>query len=469
MWVLQWLVQGLAVALVATLAAQLVPSSAPRLRHRFWWLALAAVVALPWMSNMVAPHAVVTTLGAPVRALALEVTAPPSWLWTACVALWGSTTLVALGALLADLRALRALKGTARPLPWPTSRETDDLRATAATVRGARLAMSDDLAGACAAGFFTPRVIVSSRLASSLEPAALDAIVRHELANLARFDDWLRLLQRFVLAAAGLHPAVRWISRQIDVEREAACDRLVVEQVGDSHGYARALTAVAELTAGVRRTAPLVAPGAVVPGGGLHARVVRLLRDEMVPSPRRVRATAVASLATLALAVSGVAALPPLVTTASLEPSLSALASLPAGRALVSRWPELRGRAVPASRQAAAAVVRQVPAEPASVTPQPPSPWSTSAEANAVEPDAPARLVAAETLDVPARRELRIDTGGPAGGAQGLGDAIGARASRAGAAVGSRAAHAGSALGRIFSKGGQAVAGTFFGSTPPVR
>lgn len=89
MWVLQWLVQGLAVALVATLAAQLVPSSAPRLRHRFWWLALAAVVALPWMSNMVAPHAVVTTLGAPVRALALEVTAPPSWLWTACVALWG--------------------------------------------------------------------------------------------------------------------------------------------------------------------------------------------------------------------------------------------------------------------------------------------------------------------------------------------------------------------------------------------
>lgn len=295
--------------------------------------------------------------------------------------------------------------------------------------------------------------------------------MRHELAHLARFDDWLRLLQRFVLAAAGLHPAVRWISRQIDVEREAACDRLVVEQVGDSHGYARALTAVAELTAGVRRTAPLVAPGAVVPGGGLHARVVRLLRDEMVPSPRRVRATAVASLATLALAVSGVAALPPLVTTASLEPSLSALASLPAGRALVSRWSELRGRAVPASRpaDAAAAVVRQVPAEPASVTPEPPSPWSTSAEANAVEPDEPARLVAAQTLDVPARRELRIDTGGPAGGAQGLGDAIGARASRAGAAVGSRAAHAGSALGRIFSKGGQAVAGTFFGGTPPVR
>jgi beta-lactamase regulating signal transducer with metallopeptidase domain len=455
--VLQWLVQGIVVAVVATLAAQLMPSTAPRLRHAFWWLALTAVLVLPVMPALPAPHAIVTSLDTPARALAFEVAAPPSWLWTVCLALWAGTTLVGCAALLADLRALRTLKDGARPLPWPTVLDADERPTPALLVRDARLLVSDELAGACAVGFFAPRVILSSRLTSSLEPAALDTIVRHELAHLARFDDWLRLLQRLVLAAAGLHPAVRWICRQIDIEREAACDQLVVEQVGDPSRYARALTAVAALTASVRRSAPLVAPGAVVGGAGLHARVVRMLRDGSAPSPWRLRATAATSVATLALAVAGVAALPPPVAIASLEPSLRALSSLPAGRALIARVPELRARVVPTQRRAAETpVVSQATAAPASIPAQPSYP---GADAQPIGPDAQS-IVTAEALTVPARREFRIDAVAAVGDQPGLTDAV-ARASRAGAATGSSAARAGTALGRFFSKGGRAVADRF--------
>lgn len=456
MWALEWLVQGMAVAAVATVVAQVLPSTAPRLRHGFWWLTLSAVLALPAMPALRAPQAVAATFDLPPRALAFEVAAPPSWFWAACVALWAMTALVGLAALLADLRALRVLKRSARPLPWPTPGTAHDARTPATLVRSARLLVADDLAGACAVGFFAPRVILSSRLASALEPAALDAIVRHELAHLARFDDWLRLLQRLVLSAAGLHPAVRWISRQIDIEREAACDHVVVEQVGDPVGYARALTAVAELTAGVRRSAPRLAPGALVGSAGLHARVVRLLLAERPSSPWRLWTTAVASVVTLVLAVTGVTALPPPVAIASLEPSLRALASLPAGRALLPLLPDVRGRLVPVSPLATTTlVVPETGERPASIATQPSNPL---ADVRAVEPTAP-ELVRDEALAVPARRELRIGPAVTAGSQPGLTDAIGARAARAGAATGSSAARAGTAVGRFFSKGGRAVTG----------
>ncbi len=459
MWVLQWLVQGVALAVVATLVVQIIPPAAPRLRHLYWWLALVAVLVLPWMPALRAPHAAaaVAVFDTPSRALAFEVASPPSWLSTACLMLWSGTTLVALVALIADLRAVRTLKRRARPLPWPTT-SPDGLRAPAVAVRGAQLAVSDDLAGACAAGFLAPCIIVSSRLTSSLAPEALDAVVRHELAHLARFDDWLRLLQRLVLAAAGLHPAVRWICRQIDIEREAACDQLVVAQVGDASRYARALTAVAELTAGVRCSAPLLAPGAVVGGAGLHARVVRLLPGEVALSPSRRRATAVTSVATLALAVAGLAALPAPVAIVSLEPSLPAIASLPAGRALTPRLPELRARVVAAPRLA------DTPTPVSHITVAPTSiPAQLSYPSTGTNPFEPAEQapVSIEALEVPARREVHIDAAWAGGAPSGTMAAIGARASRAGAATGSSAARAGVALGRFFSKGGRVLADRF--------
>ena len=55
----------------------------------------------------------------------------------------------------------------------------------------------------------------------------------HELAHVARRDGWLGLWQRIAEAVLALHPAAWWVSRQIEVERESACDDWAVEHAGD--------------------------------------------------------------------------------------------------------------------------------------------------------------------------------------------------------------------------------------------
>ena len=63
----------------------------------------------------------------------------------------------------------------------------------------------------------------------------------HEYAHLARYDDWLQLFQAIARAVGGLHPAVGWLSRRIDLDREAACDDYVVARTGAARQYASAL------------------------------------------------------------------------------------------------------------------------------------------------------------------------------------------------------------------------------------
>lgn len=458
MWVVQWLLQGALVAALATVAIRLVPSTSPRLRHQLWWLALGTVLVLPWLAPLLAPQAVATLPAA--RALSVDVAPPPAWLWDATVAAWTCSVLLACASLASELGALQLLKRVSRPLALRDAPMSEALYRSVPAVRNARLAVSDEVTGACAVGFFAPRIILSSRLLPGLDAASLDMIVRHELAHLERFDDWLRLLQRSVVAVAGLHPAVRWISHQIDIEREAACDRLVVDRVGGELLYARALTAVAELTAAVRQGVPHLAPGASIGAGGLQARVERILRQPRT-TPGLLRAMSAGSVAVLALAVTFVAGLPPLVTVTALEPALRVLASLPASRAFMPQVPRLESHALRVAEPPAPADRGTQPEQPLT------EPAPASGEAGPV-PAADDTLAApptalADTLDVPERHDMSRALADAALAAQprALPGGVGARAARAGTAAGTSAARAGSAVGRFFTRGGRSVADRF--------
>ena len=50
--VLSWLIEGIGLALVATLVARLIPPGSPTQRHAFWWLALAGMLALPFLPEV---------------------------------------------------------------------------------------------------------------------------------------------------------------------------------------------------------------------------------------------------------------------------------------------------------------------------------------------------------------------------------------------------------------------------------
>jgi BlaR1 peptidase M56 len=90
-----------------------------------------------------------------------------------------------------------------------------------------------------------------------------------------RRDDWIGLLQALLHAALWVHPGAAWIGRQINLEREVACDDWVVSRTGAPREYARCLARVAEM----RRPARVPAFAAAWSAGRGHLvrRVNRLL------------------------------------------------------------------------------------------------------------------------------------------------------------------------------------------------
>src|SRR5260370_42459401 len=66
------------------------------------------------------------------------------------------------------------------------------------------------------------------------------------MAHLRRWDDWSNLTQKIVKAIFFFHPAVWWIERCLALEREMACDDLVVAHTANPGAYAASLVSLAE-------------------------------------------------------------------------------------------------------------------------------------------------------------------------------------------------------------------------------
>ena len=81
----------------------------------------------------------------------------------------------------------------------------------------------------------------------------LQAVLLHELAHVRRYDLVANVLQRIVESLLFFHPAVWWLSRRVSLERENACDDLVICADCPPLKYADALLRVAELCAAVGR------------------------------------------------------------------------------------------------------------------------------------------------------------------------------------------------------------------------
>src|SRR5262249_58790007 len=86
------------------------------------------------------------------------------------------------------------------------------------------------------------------------EPARRGTLL-HELAHLARRDDWLALLLGLARTAFFFHSLVHWLLGRIECERELLCDERAVARGIDRRDYARLLLEFA------RQPAPL-GPGA---------------------------------------------------------------------------------------------------------------------------------------------------------------------------------------------------------------
>jgi hypothetical protein len=109
-----------------------------------------------------------------------------------------------------------------------------------------KLCVSNEVSVPSAIGLFHAAIVFPDWLLPQLSAGEIEMIVRHELAHLQRWDDWTNLVQKIVRALLFFHPAVWWIENRLTLEREMACDDMVLAQTGRPRAYASSLISFAE-------------------------------------------------------------------------------------------------------------------------------------------------------------------------------------------------------------------------------
>lgn len=273
---LNWLWQGCAAAGVAWVVLNGSRRLSATTRYSLWWTTMISVMSLPMLPALASSTLVAGDEAVLGLTSVQSVTLPPlpSWhttLFLLCWAVWINVTLVR------AVNALGSLLGIKqRALPFPTQREARLRGWMAVRARGRRagLMVSNEIPRAAVLGLGSPVIAVTPSLLRELDDEELDRIIVHEWAHVQRRDDTARLIQMCVRVLVGFHPAVWWIDRQLEIEREVACDDRVVEITGAAKAYAASLTKLATMPCASPNLA--LAPGAFS-ASPLTTRVLRLL------------------------------------------------------------------------------------------------------------------------------------------------------------------------------------------------
>ena len=192
------------------------------------------------------------------------------------LALWCALCIAQCARLACSYLHLRRLKHTGRPASREQQANFNAWMLTCGIRRPVRLLISTAVPMPVAIGFQHPAVVLPEALLADLTAAELDHVLLHELAHIARRDDWTNLLARLAWAVLALHPVAAWVLRQIDRQRELACDDWVVAATGAARPYAASLARLFELCTSRRRA--LLASGIADGGSQLGDRIAMLLR-----------------------------------------------------------------------------------------------------------------------------------------------------------------------------------------------
>jgi beta-lactamase regulating signal transducer with metallopeptidase domain len=165
--------------------------------------------------------------------------------------------------------------------------------------RRVAVAVVDDATSPMLVGPFRPTILFPAPLLGAMQDAELEQICLHEAAHVSRYDDWALLAQRLIETLFVPHPLVRLISNRIDLEREIACDDLVISMTGLSRPYAACLTHVAELAGGFSNST--MAATAIVEHSNLTRRVDMLLNRTRHAGTRLLRVRFAALLTSVGL------------------------------------------------------------------------------------------------------------------------------------------------------------------------
>ncbi|MET4106565.1 M56 family metallopeptidase [Hymenobacter sp. UYP22] len=134
-------------------------------------------------------------------------------------------------------------------------------------------------------GHVSPVILLPLGTVTGLSTAYLEAILAHELAHVQRRDYLMNLVQSVAETLFFYHPAVWFINACLRTERENCCDDAATALVGGNPlTVARALAALAELTAAPEPTETRLAMSALGPDGSVLGRIRRLVQGRTAPT-----------------------------------------------------------------------------------------------------------------------------------------------------------------------------------------
>lgn len=233
------LAAGMVIAAFAWLLLRMTGRRNSGTRFAVWFCALLAIAVVPFVEFTPATRAT-------AHAVSAAVTLPRDWSLYLFGA-WAAIALFGLARVAVGLWHLRSIRrsceavGTSALDP-AVAQNLSEFRA----VRPVELCASEDLRVPTAVGFFKPAIVLPKWSLIELSPAELKVVLLHELAHLQRWDDWTNLAQKILRAIFFFHPAVWFVENRLSLEREMACDDLVLSQTANPRAYAECLVSLAE-------------------------------------------------------------------------------------------------------------------------------------------------------------------------------------------------------------------------------
>ncbi len=302
--------QGAALSLFAAVLLRLMPRVCASLRHMLLVAVFMIAAVLPWLHFG-------TSRAQTATGHTLQI-AP--WIAGIIALTWVILSCVRATALFLAWRRLRIVHEHAIPVAL------EGIVGFEAGERRALLCVSSDVDSPTIIGFLHPRMLLPAWMVPLLAQDDLRQIALHECEHLRRYDDWLNLLLQVGLVLSPLNPALVWLDRRIDIQRELACDAAVVRATSQPIAYATCLTRLAEQRMQHARLA--LAMAAWGKQSELGQRVQALLAQSATWTQRQSRLATSASVAVLFAGAIGLARSPQFVRVAEAPQAASMSAAL---------------------------------------------------------------------------------------------------------------------------------------------
>jgi beta-lactamase regulating signal transducer with metallopeptidase domain len=209
--------------------------------------------------------------------------------------------------------SLLQVKHSALQPPENLNRRFEQMAAEYGISRRVSLRIAPDNGFPLTIGFRNPVVLIPETVAQNLEPQELEQIWMHELGHIQRRDDWTRLIQKTFEAILFFYPAVFWIGKQLDLQREIACDDMVLMKTGTARSYANCLTRLIELSSW-RNSA--LAPGALLSKSQFCRRIEMLLNKDRNRTISIYKTGFIPAIAVLVIALACLLRVSPLIAVA---------------------------------------------------------------------------------------------------------------------------------------------------------